>query len=97
MNEEAVRKWLERYQQALYFITGRLCGAFDPNSIDGEPEEMIYKLKIKMQAVSELSSDIAKIIKEYDVGYVGHIVGNKTQEENCKAWMEFFLDRSEKG
>lgn len=97
MNDAAVRKWLKRHQMAMFLIKGRLLTTgFDPETIGGQPKEMITRLGIRLEALSEFSTEIAKVMKEYDVAYVGNILNeSKSAEELREAWEEYFEDRQE--
>ena len=97
MNDSAVRKWLERYQMAMFLIKGKLHNkGFDPKSISGEPPEMIDRLKIKLETLSRFSTEIAEIMKEYKVAYTNNVLNEvNSKEENLEQWKEYFADKSD--
>ena len=104
LTEKACREQLVRYKQAIFFITGRLHGPFEFGSIrsstnsdtfDNEPES-IKALNIKLKAISEFSVDLAKIIDEYEVGYVNNILQKPLdQKKNLIGWSKYFRDRGQ--
>ncbi|MBT9175446.1 MAG: hypothetical protein DDT22_01124 [candidate division WS2 bacterium] len=95
MNDRAVRKWLKRCQMAIFLIKGKLHQTgFNPESVSGQPQEMIDKIRIRLEALSEFSTEIAKIIEKYKVAYTGDILNKANSvEDNRKAWEEYFSDR----
>ncbi|MBT9175687.1 MAG: hypothetical protein DDT22_01371 [candidate division WS2 bacterium] len=99
MNDEAVRKWLKRYQTAMFLIRGKLhTTKFNPESISGYPQEVVDRLRIRFEALSELSTEIAKVMKEYKVAYTGDILHEEAKpvEDNWEDYKEYFMDRVKK-
>jgi hypothetical protein len=97
LTEQACRKWLKRYKQAVFLIKGKLyCkseGIYKCFNNNGEDVENTNLLNAKVKAKTELSEEIAKIIEEYDVNYVGDVLGTPSPRKNLESWKEYFEDR----
>ena len=97
LTEDACRKWLKRYKQAMFLIKGKLyCshgGSYKCVCNGEEDVEKTTLLNTKLEAKTELSREIAKIIEEYDVNYVGDVLGTPSPRKNFESWKEYFEDR----
>ena len=98
LTEQACRKWLKRYKQAMFLIHGKL-STVSAVTLEcyhnGEKDvDKTNQMNNKMEAKEELSKEIAKVIAEYDVNYVGDILGTPTSSrQNLESWKEYFEDR----
>lgn len=98
LTEEACRKWLKRYKQAMFLIHGKLypksAGTLECY-INGEKDaNKTNQMNTTIEAKSELSKEIAKIMSEYNVNYAGDILGTcNSPLDNLKQWEEYFEDR----
>lgn len=98
LSDDACRKWLKRYKQAMFLIRGKLYNknygmveCFDEN---GKDVEKTNRINISIEAKAEISQEIAKIMEEYKVNYTGDILGTcNSAFENMEQWKEYFEDR----
>lgn len=98
LTEQACRKWLKMYKQAMFLIHGKLyrenSGILQCFSDGEESIETTNRINTSIQAKVELSKDIAKVMDEYKI-YAKDVLGTfNSSTDNLKQWVEYFEDRN---